>query len=394
MRKLILSLALLLCCYPAARAQAPYGETLLLETDMRVYETTPLEDGGFVLAGWYLEPPTAVLRQVDAEGREVWAVETPAEERSNYSDVVPLPDGSLVMFQETAMLMRNAPDYFPSRRDIVRIKDGIVLSKTPFEPGDIQLWPSLLPAPEGYFAFYGERREKRGGTFHVPALEYRDSEGTLRWKKVFDENELHFSGVLPVPGGFLGYGVQEEQQSGQRKNEALLMKLDEGGNILWQFTLAGEDGMHFHGALQREDGNFLLMGTHTYRETKDDPLPQRTFFACVSPDGEVLWQKECAPGDTLDSAQMLFAAEQGILTLARGRRYGEQPVLALLDEDANLLHYWDAPYDQKTLSPLSLQLAATKKAFLLIENRFWDGDGPERNELCITGVLPEVAAPR
>lgn len=384
-----------------AVAQASFPEKVLSEAfeydvEMRVsgpYMAVPLGKGLLFGGSMRAEespdsPSKAILALMDEAGGESWRLEVPADLSTMFSYVTALSDESVVMIQQTERPMTNDKDYFPSSWNIVRAKDGHVLASDPFTPGDEQLVPRLFSASDGYFVFYGERREKdkHGGTFHVPALEMRNNDGSVRWKHVFNKNEIELQDCLQVKDGTIFVGSEEDHSNGKLDQQGIVMKVDHAGNLVWRTVVSAERWKYFMTVEQNSDGNYIALGSHTLKPTKADEYPSRATSACFSPDGDLLWEREKNPGEPMFNISSLIPLKTGFIALASDEDFGSSYSLVYLDNALDLLQEWPVAHHASMMPSIQIREAAS--GLILIEcMREASGQG---STIYVTPILLEA----
>jgi hypothetical protein len=88
-----------------------------------------------------------------------------------------------------------------------------------------------------------------------------DTAGNLLWEKRFGRSEFErdvASDVVRAHGG--GFIVAGSSQSGQN-DDALLVKIDEGGNELWRKVFGGDGGDGVSSIVATPDGGYLFVGS-------------------------------------------------------------------------------------------------------------------------------------
>lgn len=297
----------------------------------------PQADGGFVISGRpFQSDPSGSLEsilKIDADGQTVWQHLLLPEMQSYIYFFVPMRD-------DTYALLRECDD----GREVIVMQNGEIVYTEMINAGNPAIWPNLMPAQDGFFIFYGERTEKdrHGGTFHVPVLEKRDQTGALQWRYVFDQDELSLRGVLPVEDGYLFFGSTEEQVTGKRKSEAIIVKMRNDGSLQW-IARSSPKGQwkEYENAVRMPGGDILAVGSHTYMTNKKIGVnPAHGIIARISSTGELLWEKEFDWDIESFSFGAMVAVEQGYLIIGQEIDYCPPLHVLLVDENGETINKW------------------------------------------------------
>lgn len=368
MRILAVWLALI-CFMPSALAEEPWGESVRYDVGMRVQCIEALDENHIAVGGWIRGASTAVLRCMNTQGHEVWSVALAEANASLISDLAVLDDGKLVMIQDNEQPKSSEP-YSHVKRNIILVKDGQILSVYPLDPGAPPIPPAVFRADDGYFVFYGERmgKDKHGGTFYATALEWRDLNGNLQRKQVFEDQEISLYGVASVADGYLFYGSEEDQKTGDRNTMALLMKLDKSGNVIWRTTVPGERWKHISSLTPSSEGHLFAVGGHVLQPTQKEEFPTRGIRMGFSPDGQLLWEEDHTEGDPAYSMGSVYATQEGFIALVSDDRFLSPGYLALLDASGNVLTQWPL---ERHADPMHASLTDVGHSLKSVHDAMW-----------------------
>jgi putative intracellular protease/amidase len=113
-----------------------------------------------------------------------------------------------------------------------------------------------------------------------------DGSGSPVWTATFGGPglDIAMSVIEDDSGCFLVCGYTES--SGAGENDACLLKLGPGGELLWERTYGGSALETADCVIQTEDGNCLLAGATGSSTTNSDAL-----LVKVDPDGELIWSQ-------------------------------------------------------------------------------------------------------
>ncbi len=193
---------------------------------------------------------------LDAEGNAVWVKNYSASEYQEFWGAAEVSDGFV--------LVGISGDY---DQDIIVVKvgtDGSVKWAKYLEGGDVDNGYGVAPSPDGGVLVVGESYSFSGDPSHSDAVVLKlDAGGNLQWAKVFrhpdDTIDECFYDVVPLSDGYLLAG-----NVGINYGDGLLVKLDLDGNLVWAKTLGGGMYDDLRGIAPAEGGFGLYGLTDSY----------------------------------------------------------------------------------------------------------------------------------
>ncbi len=294
MRKHLLSLLCALCVLAAvpsaAGAEARRIGQVPLVVDTGVHDCFLPDGDDFVLVGREKQMDSDVGKAMavglNEVGEEQWRVTV--EDQQEFTDIVRLADDTLV-----GLTGRWSADFDVCNYELVWMKNAQITRTMEIPVTVNAVLPRLFPASDGFFTFVGEYKQadKHGGIFYAHAIERRDDQGNLRWRHVFDKNEVNCKAMLEVDDGFIFVGEDEEQQTGERGGMGVMTKFSFDGRLLWLTNTPGKELKEYVSIAQSAEGNLLAAGKHTIG-VDWDYIEMVPTLACFLPDGTLLWEKE------------------------------------------------------------------------------------------------------
>lgn len=176
-----------------------------------------------------------------------------------------------------------------------------------------------LPAPDGGFLLGGDSTSS--GTFFGlhPRLLRVDAQGEIVWQKQFETvgnvDIETFSAAAPSKGG--GYLLAGAVGSLMESTRARLVKITDEGDVEWSKTFAGSAGTeNFRDVLAVEDGFVAVGNTSSWGAGGNDALVVKVDAA-----GEIVWQ-HAHGGPRNDGATRIVPAVGGFLVLGWTQSFG------------------------------------------------------------------------
>ena len=154
-------------------------------------------------------------------------------------------------------------------------------------------------------------------TLFIPFV-IKAEELKMDWQKSFGGNsEDNFYELLQTDDdGFIAYGYSYstdiEGLPNKGYEDAIIVKYDKNGNLMWQKSWGGNNSDEFHELLQTEDDGFIAYG-YSY-STDIEGLPNKGSVDAIiikyDKDGNLLWQKSWG-GNSEDRFYELLQTEDG-----------------------------------------------------------------------------------
>ena len=144
----------------------------------------------------------------------------------------------------------------------------------------------------------------------------------MLWQKSWGGNyEDYLNNVIETEDGSIilfgdSNSTDIEGLPNKGRNDAVIVKYDKDGNMLWQKSWGGNNSDYFGNAIETEDGNFILVG-NSY-STDIEGLPnkgnQDAIILKYDKDGNMLWQKSWG-GNDWDNLNNVIETEDGSIIL-------------------------------------------------------------------------------
>ncbi len=213
----------------------------------RGYSIAETTDGGFVIAGQTAND--LYLLRVDANGTELWNTTVDNGSLERAWDVIEVSSGG---YATCGYVRIGSWNYFY----LVRFDtDGNVDWMRNYTGRSNYEARALAETDDGGFILVGSGT--MGGPLYVVKT---DLNGVQTWDAEIDEGEsLGGRDVLDL-GGANGYVVAASMQNAT-SNYFYLLKIDEGGNHVWNSTHGGPEIEYCFGLTDSTDGGYALCGT-------------------------------------------------------------------------------------------------------------------------------------
>ncbi len=182
---------------------------------------------------------------------------------------------------------------------------------------------SVLQTKDGGYLVLGNTTSKDGnltglhnGGFHSPWVLKLDSEGKIEWTKTLGRDSFYINAnsILQTSNGYIISGtisLRDSTTTHYKENGVLLSrrifdypvkfwiaKLDEKGDIVYQYTIQGDYSSISNVMRQTNDNGFVIAGNATsfkkdfYSDTASLNYRSYILLVKINEDGIVEWEKE------------------------------------------------------------------------------------------------------
>ncbi len=263
-------------------------------------------DGGYVVLGYTIgDAPnfTYWVLKLDADGGIAWQKAFGGYQSSYRADAIQQTDdgGLIVAGRALAYLGAGGADLWVLKLDA----GGCVVWQKVYGGVQDDSAATIRQTEDGGYVVAGETWSFGAGWRDAWVLKL-DAEGAVIWEKTYGEMyQDGASAILPTADG--GYVVAGHSAPGASSSQkAWVFKLDASGNVAWQKTYGGVPDYDVWDLQQAGDGGYVMAGaTQDGGAGGDD-----AWVLKLSAGGEIVWQKTCGGGEH-DSAFAIQPTDDG-----------------------------------------------------------------------------------
>ena len=280
---------------------------------------TPLEDGGFLIAGEIKQGNGAAdawAARVNSAGETLWEVHN--SEGEYFEAAVAMSDGTFLL------AMRPKMGAYFSLTLVALDANGQTLH------GPVTLPDQALAAYSGKDCLLIRKNDEGSGVRPYTLLAV-NAKGEKLWEHAYDEP---FGGhPFPAADGYLLAGMAGDGFIRQQGGCGMMGRLTEQGELLWLSLMDRYPNTGISASVETTDGGMFATGMN-FRKYEEDAEPYETsdFVTRFDQDGNVLWchyYPQSAPPTELRFDALLPAPDDGVVVVA-----------AIRDEyPQNSLHY-------------------------------------------------------
>lgn len=305
-----------------------WGHTYGGAGEDRAYGLAPLADGGWILAGNTRRSPgndiDAWVIRLDQDGRPIWERTFGGRQADQVFTVAPTLDGGAVLAGHTRSTGQGESDLWLFRLD----GDGeLVWQRVLGGVGNDRIRSVIATADGGFLA--GGFTASRGAGDRDAWVLRLDGGGDVLWERVFggpgDDGAFHAT-VLPR-GGFAVVGYRTASAG----YDLWVLNLSDGGEAVWTRTLDRSEFDAGTGIIPTPDGGVILAGMTAIPGT----LRDNVWLVRLDDSGDVVWERVLG-GQARDNAWAIAPLDNGgaviaAATSSRGAGSADAWVLAITD---------------------------------------------------------------
>jgi hypothetical protein len=296
-----------------------FGGTGSYDCGYSVQQTT---DGGYVMAASiYSGGSYVLLIKTDADGNEIW--DLAFREHHFGHSVQQTFDGGYII----------AGDVYPE----TAYDCNVFLLKT--DASGNKVWEKSFGASNWREYCYSAQQTSDSGyivvssTFYASSPEVwlikTDANGNVIWERCYGwEGQDDGSSVQQTSdGGYIVAGNTYSRGAGQ--SDVLLVKIDAGGNKVWDKTFGGRDWDYGESVRQTSDGGYVIAGIKSDGTDNSDAWLIKT-----DADGNQVWDKTFGgeEGDKGYSVQQTFDGEYVVVGYTRTSGAASRDVMLVKTE--------------------------------------------------------------
>ena len=212
-----------------------------------------------------------------------------------------------------------------------------------------------------------------------------DKDGNMLWQKSWggDKYDYFHSVISALDGGFIMVGESNSNDIEDIQNkdsyDAIIVKYDKDGNMLWQKSWGGDKHDHFFSVISALDGGFVIVGKTRSNDIED--VQNKGFYDAIivkyDKDGNLLWQKSWG-GSEEDSFNDLYFLDDGSF-IAMGISGWSDAIIIKYDKDGNLL--WQSSYGNEAYQRINSSIIDRKgnlivciESYFIDEGEYYNGD--------------------
>lgn len=293
---------------------------------------TETADGGYAVTGWVesAESTAVFLAKCDAQGRLLWQQEFYGNGYSCGYCMRELKEGGFIVVGDTKSQQGYDHDVYVVRTDE---RGQALWEKTFGGPHCDYAW-CVEQTKDGGFILAGGTESYGAGQYDVYLLKLSPL-GEKLWEKTYGSRASDVGyAVLELSGG--GYLVAGNTASlGAGSTDVYLLCTDERGQLRWQVTYGSSGAEYGWSLVEALDGGYLVAGEKEVTGEKGAYLVP--YLVKVDAGGNLLWEKTY--GEQPGTAYNIFKADRGYaLTGKRESQGGYYNLwLAEVSEEGDLL---------------------------------------------------------
>jgi len=231
-------------------------------------------------------------------------------------------DGQPVLGADVLMNVTN-PDY--TLVPLIELRDdGVAPDKRAMDGRYTAVYP--LSGPNAVGVYQVTTEASRHGQVGKSRTSFEAYDPFLIWNRTYGgEREDMANSLTPTDDGGCVI-VGHTYSFGARNQDVYLVRIDCGGNKIWEKTYGGPKDDEAYAVVESGDGGYVVAGyTNCPTTYLDRSSTADMYLLKVNSDGDKVWEKNCGDPDRFDWAYTLARTSDGfILAGSKARNVGQE----------------------------------------------------------------------
>ena len=315
-----------------------YGETTELEWENEIasnegseyYSAIETEDGGYWVLGQDIIDDTSVrtydynatISKYTKDGKVAWKKFWGGTNMDYFLSSVRLNDGNYMIVGYTVSAINQSDN---GGKLLKYDKDGTLLFQKDYGNTAFDALNSIVLSPDNNVVAVGSRKLENIEGFtnkgeNDAVISKFDLSGNVIWQKNYGGSAYdYFNSVIAVNGGYIAVGnstsTDVEGLTNKGNADALIVKYDLDGNVLWEKNYGGSADDYFNSVIQVTDG-YIVVGESTSTDIAGLTNKGNTDAIIVKFDssGNIVWQKFWG-GNNSDSFKSIISVNNGYIAV-------------------------------------------------------------------------------
>ncbi|MBU4510286.1 hypothetical protein KJ830_04470, partial [bacterium] len=265
-------------------------------------------DGGYAIAGYTSSKGAGkediwVIR-LDPGGNMLWDKTFGGSDLDVAYSIIQTTDGGYVVAGLTESKGAGEVDAW-----VIKLDHGgnIVWDKT-FGGSEDEFGKSIIQTIDGDYIVAGSTRSKGAGSFDAWVIKL-DHGGNIVWDKTFGKSGYDWANhiIQTTDGGYAIAGYTSSKGAGEL--DAWVIKLDHGGNIVWDKTFGGSEDDWAGPIIQTINGDYIVAGSTKSKGAGSEDI----WLMKLDHEGNMLWDKTFGGSDRDFANSIIKTTDKGYM---------------------------------------------------------------------------------
>lgn len=328
-----------------------------------INDVISLEDGGTIGVGYYDSNDTmenlgyedAVIVKSDKDGKIEWIKNYGGDDDESFESIALTKDGGFIVVGNSISTNIEGMDSFDTFAGII-VKynsNGEIEWQKSYDKDVADFFNSVVVLEDGSFVVVGYTSSTNitgvleDSLFNALIVKY-DKDGNIVWEKVYGgTGDDVFDTVLLTPEGeFLIIGNSDssdiESITNKGSTDAIIVKYDKDGNIIWQKNWGGNDYDYFHSVVGTNDEGFIVVGNTISSDIEgisNDELNSKAIFIKYDKTGNIVYQKQYTGNNNHSFSKIIPVMGEKFLVVGNTDSTNIQNIPNMGDSDALAVMY-------------------------------------------------------
>ena len=284
------------------------------------YESTNIDD--FPNVGFR----NAMIIKYDVDGNALWKKSWGGNDSDVFYQIILTKDGFVVVGSFTSTNIDGMENKGCSDAIIIKYdKDGNLLWQKNWGGTGNDEFTNLIQTEDENFYVVGKSTStdidgiENKGSEDAVIVKY-DKNGNLIWQKNWGGNDNDkFDNLIVTDDGVVVIGdcssLNIERLENKGSIDAVIVKYDKNGNLIWQKNWGGDGNDMFNGIVQTKSGNYVVVGeNNSFIEGLTNMIDLDAMIIEFDKNGNLIWQKSWG-GNAEDELVDILSKDDGFISL-------------------------------------------------------------------------------
>ena len=290
----------------------------------------------------------AIIIKYDKNGNIIWQKNYGGSDSDHFNSIIETQDGYIVIGESDSTSIEGLTNKGDSDAIIVKYdKNGNIMWQNNYGGNDYDNFKSIIETQDGYVVVGRTFSNDIEGltyplNYEAIIIKY-DKNGNIIWQRGYEGNVDSFISIIEtqdgyvVVGGTLSSYIEGSDFTGD--DNAIIIKYDKNGNILWQKIYGGKYYDNFVSIIETQDG-YVVVG-----ETESTDIEGLTYKGVhdaiiikYDKNGNIVWQRNWG-GKYYDNFESIIETQDGYVVVGETRSTDIEGLTSKGLDDAIIVKY-------------------------------------------------------
>ena len=289
----------------------------------------------------------AIIIKYDKNGNIIWQKNHGGNDFEEFNSIIETQDGYVVVGKTSPDEFEGLTNKEYSDAIIIKFdKNGNIIWQKKYGGNSDDGFNSIIETQDGYVVVgetYSDEFEGLVNKGHSDAIIIKyDKEGNIIWQKNYGGNfPDSFRSIIETQDGYVVVGKTCPVENGELANsDAIIIKYDKNGNIIWQKNYGVNKGLEeFNSIIETQDG-YVVVGyaSFLYIEGLANISQIDAIIIKYDKNGNIIWKKNWG-GKVWDEFNSIIETQDGYVVVGETSSDDIEGLTNKGDDDAIIIKY-------------------------------------------------------